>query len=88
MKLGAQGCLLAQGEATTLVRAPSVVCADTTAAGDVFNGALPVACSEGATLIDACRFAVQAAALSVTRLGAQRSMPSRFELPDQTAFQK
>jgi len=88
MKLGAQGCLLAQREAMTLVPAPSVVCADTTAAGDVFNGALAVACSEGATLIDACRFAVQAAALSVTRLGAQRSMPSRSELPDQAASPK
>jgi ribokinase len=52
---------------------------DTTAAGDEFNGALAVAISEGASLVDACRFAVHAAALSVTRLGSQASMPSRIE---------
>jgi ribokinase len=62
------------------VPAPRVDAVDTTAAGDVFNGALAVACSEGAPLLEACRFAVRAAALSVTRRGAQPSMPSRSEL--------
>jgi ribokinase len=80
LKLGAQGCLMVDGEETILIPTPRVEAVDTTAAGDVFNAALAVACSEGATLIEACRFAVNAAALSVTRFGAQRSVPSRMEL--------
>jgi ribokinase len=72
--------LLAQAEETTWIAAPTVNAVDTTAAGDVFNGALAVACSEGSNLAEACRFAVGAAALSVTRLGAQTSMPTRVEL--------
>jgi ribokinase len=80
MKLGAQGCLLMEREVVTAIPAPMVKAVDTTAAGDVFNGALAVACSEGASLLEACRFATCAAALSVTRLGAQRSMPSRSEV--------
>ncbi len=81
IKLGAQGCMLAEGDVTTLVPAPKVEAVDTTAAGDVFNAALAVACSEGASLVDGCRFAVRAAAVSVTRLGAQRGMPSRADVP-------
>jgi len=80
MKLGAQGCLLMEREVVTAIPAPVVEAVDTTAAGDVFNGALAVACSEGASLLEACRFATCAAALSVTRLGAQRSMPGRSEV--------
>ncbi len=80
IKLGAQGCLLAESETTVLIPAPRVNVVDTTGAGDVFNAALAVASSEGASLVEACRFAVRAAALSVTRLGAQRSVPSRAEL--------
>jgi ribokinase len=53
---------------------------DTTAAVDVFNAALAVALSEGAELEAACRFAVKAAAVSVTRLGAQSGAPSRDEV--------
>jgi ribokinase len=80
IKLGAQGCLLAESETTALIAAPKVNVVDTTGAGDVFNAALAVARSEGASLVEACQFAVRAAALSVTRLGAQRSVPSRAEL--------
>jgi len=79
MKLGAQGCLLLDAQTITPVAAPSVSAVDTTAAGDEFNGAFAVAISEGASLEDACRFAAHAAALSVTRLGSQASMPSRLE---------
>lgn len=79
MKLGEQGCLLLDGESATHAAAPTVTAVDTTAAGDEFNAALAVAISEGATLADACRFAVHAAALSVTKLGSQASMPSRLE---------
>lgn len=80
VKMGAKGCLLAEGGGFTHIPAPKVNPVDTTAAGDVFNAAFAVACSERATLQDACRFAVRAAALSVTRLGAQQSMPDRNEL--------
>jgi ribokinase len=53
---------------------------DTTAAGDVFNGALCVALSEGLNLISAVEFANKAAAISVTRKGAQASAPYRREM--------
>jgi ribokinase len=53
---------------------------DTTAAGDVFNGALAVAISEGKDLYEAVTFANKAAAISVTRMGAQASAPYRHEL--------
>jgi ribokinase len=60
--------------------APKVNAVDTTAAGDVFNAALAVALSEGAEIAAACQFANRAAALSVTRRGAQSAAPSRAEL--------
>ena len=53
---------------------------DTTAAGDVFNGALAVALAERQTLEQAVRFANAAAAISVTRMGAQPSAPKRKEI--------
>jgi ribokinase len=53
---------------------------DCTAAGDVFSGALAVAISEGRSLLDAARFANTAAAISVTRPGAQPSAPHRKEI--------
>jgi ribokinase len=80
LKLGERGCLLVEGETATLIPSPQVKAVDTTAAGDVFNAAFAVACAEGASRLDACRFAVRAAALSVTKLGAQASMPTRAEL--------
>jgi ribokinase len=53
---------------------------DTTAAGDVFNGALAVALAEKRPLPEALRFAQAAAAISVTRAGAQPSAPTRAEI--------
>jgi ribokinase len=80
IKLGAQGCLLLEGGTATHVPAPLVKAVDTMGAGDIFNAAFAVACSEGATRLDACQFAVHAAATSVTRIGYQAGVPTRAEL--------
>jgi ribokinase len=80
LKLGARGCFLYGDDTSVFIPSPKVDAVDTTAAGDVFNGALAVGLSEGKTLPEACWFASQAAALSVTRRGAQNSVPSRAEL--------
>lgn len=80
VKLGDQGCLLVEGGSSVLIPAPVVKAADTTAAGDEFNAGLAVGLSEGWDMAAACHFANMAAALSVTRLGAQASAPNRVEL--------
>jgi ribokinase len=53
---------------------------DATAAGDTFCGALCVALSEGLSLQDAARFATKASAITVQRMGAQASIPTRDEI--------
>jgi ribokinase len=63
-------------------KAFAVEAVDTVAAGDAFNGALAVALAERASLRDAVRFASAAAAISVTRRGAQPSLPTRAELAE------
>jgi ribokinase len=78
--LGARGALVAHGTMRTLVPGFTVEPVDTVAAGDVFNGALAVALAEGAELLAAVRFAHAAAAISVTRAGAQSSAPRRDEI--------
>ena len=78
--MGPQGALLSHEKKCTLIEAPKVIPADTTAAGDVFNGALVVALAENKSMEDAVRFACRAAAISVTRLGAQASAPYRSEV--------
>lgn len=78
--LGPDGALVLDGGEFLCVAAPAVTAVDTTAAGDVFNGALAVALSEGRTMTDAVGFACAAAALSVTRMGAQPSAPGRSEV--------
>jgi ribokinase len=78
--LGADGCLIAGAEGTQRLPALPVRPVDTTAAGDCFTGALAVGLAEGLALLDAARFASRAAALSVTRLGAQPSLPTRAEV--------
>ncbi len=79
LKLGEQGCYYSGPEGETAAAGFRVEAVDTTAAGDTFNGAFAVALAEGSELTDALRFANAAAALSVTRLGAQASIPQRAE---------
>jgi ribokinase len=78
--LGELGVLLVDEAGERLIAAPRVTALDTTAAGDTFTGALAVAMGEGLDLDAAARFAVRAAALSVTRRGAQTSIPYRTEV--------
>jgi len=63
-----------------IVPANKVKAVDTTAAGDVYCGALAVALSEGKTLPEALSFATAASGIAVTRMGAQASAPSREEV--------
>ena len=80
LTLGARGAFLADATTQQLVPGFKVTPVDTTAAGDIFNGALAVALAEGKAMTDAIRFANAAAAISVTRMGAQPSAPSRKEI--------
>jgi ribokinase len=77
LTLGSRGAFLAEANGQQLVPGFKVKAVDSTAAGDIFNGALSVAVAEGKTLLDAVRFANTAGALSVTQLGAQPSAPTR-----------
>lgn len=80
VKLGEQGVALISANEQQILPAPKVTAVDSTAAGDVFNAALAVALNENADLRAACQFANRAAALSVTRRGAQSSAPTRAEV--------
>jgi ribokinase len=86
---GVKNVIITMGETGAFVKSENysgilpgvkVKAVDTTAAGDVFNGAIAVALSEGKDLRDAVVFANKAASISVTRLGAQASAPYRNEI--------
>jgi len=78
--LGKKGAYVKSDEFTGIIPGIEVEPVDTTAAGDVFNGALAVAFAEGSGIKKAVVFANKAAAISVTRLGAQSSAPFRNEI--------
>ena len=78
--LGPRGVYVSSSDFNGIVPGFSVRAVDTTAAGDVFNGVLAVSLSEDMPLVNAVRFSNAAAALSVTRLGAQPSAPYRTEI--------
>ena len=80
LKLGEHGCLYSDGGSPLHAPGFKVDAVDTTAAGDTFNGALAVALAEGQSISDALRFANRAAAIAVTRMGAQASIPTRAEV--------
>ena len=80
LKLGDEGCFYMDAEAEMYSPAFRVQAVDSTAAGDTFNASLAVALAEGQATQDSLRFANAAAALSVTRAGAQASIPSRAEV--------
>jgi ribokinase len=80
IKLGGRGCFLALADGSRkLVPAFRVQAVDTTAAGDVFNGAFATCLLEGKDPLGSAIFASAAAAISVTRAGAQASVPTRAE---------
>ena len=78
--LGKQGAYFQNNEEHFLVAAPIVEALDTTAAGDTFSGAMAVAITEDKSWKQAIEFAVKAASIAVTRLGAQASVPYRNEI--------
>ena len=78
--LGGDGSLVYDGQEFTFIEATKVEAVDTTAAGDTFNGVLATMVAEGRNLIDAAREASLAAAISVTRMGAQPAAPTRAEV--------
>src|SRR5688500_10538338 len=82
LTLGSKGAFLFNKTISKIIPAPPVTPMDTTAAGDCFNGALAVALSENYTLEKAIAFACKAASISVTRMGAQSSLPTRKEVDE------
>ena len=80
LKLGELGCYVATAQVRGAVPGFKVAAVDTTGAGDTFNAAFAVSLAEGAAIMDAAVFANAAAALSVTRPGAQNSIPTRAEV--------
>ncbi|MGQ9838269.1 MAG: ribokinase [Cyanobacteriota bacterium] len=80
LTLGGAGLVWADGEASGYLAAHAVKVVDTTAAGDGFCGALAACLAAGGSLQEALRFANAAAALAVTRAGAQPSLASRAEI--------
>ncbi len=78
--LGGLGALIKEGNHYHRIEAEKVDAVDTTAAGDTFCGTLCVGLSEGKSVVEAVRLACKAAAITVTRMGAQASLPHRHEI--------
>ncbi|MCI1683416.1 MAG: ribokinase [Bacteroides sp.] len=78
--LGSRGALVKERENYYEVPASKVNALDTTAAGDTFCAAVCVAIAEGKTVLDAVKFANKSASVTVTRIGAQTSLPYRNEI--------
>lgn len=85
LTVGERGAVVASMSGQRRVPTHRVRAVDTTAAGDCFTGALATALGEGQDLQQSVRFANAAAAISVTRMGAQPSLPTRREVEDMLA---
>ena len=83
--MGEKGAFVLADGFTGMIPTPQVKAVDTPAAGDVFNGALAVALASGENWQEACQFACKAAAISVTRMGAHASAPTRKEIDEWSA---
>jgi ribokinase len=80
--MGESGAFVMSEGFSGMIPGIKVTPVDTTAAGDVFNGALAVALAEGKEIKDAVLFANKAASIAVTRMGAQASAPYRNEIDE------
>jgi ribokinase len=80
IKMGSKGVYWSDGAASAFAPAFRVAAVDTVAAGDAFNGALATALDAGLPFGEAIRWGLAGGALSVTKAGAQQSMPTRAEL--------
>ena len=80
--MGEQGFLLTTPQQSKFVKAIKVTPVDSTAAGDAFTGSLAAALASGKSIEEAADFANYVAALSVTKVGAQASMPTLKEVED------
>ena len=81
LKIGSRGALIAQQDGSKeMIPAFAVDAVDTTAAGDAFNGGFAVGLMSGMSAIESARFASAVAAISITQLGAQPSMPAMHEV--------
>jgi len=78
--MGAMGAFIKEKDQYYTVEATKVTAIDTTAAGDCFNGTLCVGLSEGKTILESVKTASKVSAITVTRMGAQSSIPYRNEL--------
>ncbi|UCG49559.1 MAG: ribokinase [Phycisphaerales bacterium] len=83
LTMGSKGFLLKDRNQDRFVSAQKIDAVDSTAAGDAFTGSLAAGLAQGKSLLDAALFANYVAALSVTKMGAQSSMPT---LGDVEAF--
>lgn len=78
--LGKDGAYVKERDSYTMIPAKEVETIDTTGAGDVFCGAFSIHLSEGHSLTESVKFANTAAAIAVTRIGAQSAIPYRMEV--------
>jgi ribokinase len=78
--MGGSGVVLVNKQVTRMFTAPKVQAVDTTAAGDAFAGYLGALLAEGSSLEEAIEVAVKAASISVTKLGASSSLPTRDQV--------
>jgi ribokinase len=81
--MGGSGVVLVNKQETKMFAAPKVQAVDTTAAGDAFAGYLGALLAEGSSLEEAIEVAVKAASISVTKLGASSSLPTRDQVSQQ-----